>query len=87
MIKKAYKLYAAKYGNKAQLIKAIEELSELQKAIAKYLNNQGNIEDIIQEVADVELMTEQIKLMFDCHKKVEKIKVFKINRMIKRTTN
>jgi len=84
MIRKAYKLYADKFGNDAQLTKAIEELSELQKAICKYKLGEKDGKDIIEEVADVEIMTEQIKLMFDCHAEVEKIKLSKINRMIER---
>jgi len=84
MIKKAYTLYAAKYGNIAQMIKAIEELAELQKAIAKYLNGQGEQIFIIEEIADVEIMTSQLKLMFDCENQVEKFKKKKIKRMINR---
>lgn len=84
MIKKAYELYKTKFGNDKQLIKAIEEMAELQKAISKYLLGDKDGKDIIQEVADVEIMTEQIKLMFDCHKEVEKIKVNKIQRMLDR---
>jgi len=59
MLKKAYNLYAAKFGNKAQMIKAIEELSELQKALCKYLLGDQDGEPIIEEIADVEIMTAQ----------------------------
>lgn len=84
MIRIAYNLYAQIYGNDAQLTKAIEELSELQKAICKYKLGEKDGKDIIEEVADVEIMTEQIKLMFNCHKQVEAIKTDKIQRMIDR---
>ena len=84
MIRKAYNLYKTIYGSDAQLTKAIEELAELSKAICKYKLGEKDGKDIIQEVADVEIMTEQIKLMFDCHAEVERIKVVKIQRMINR---
>lgn len=84
MIRKAYNLYKEIFGNKAQMIKAIEELAELQMAIAKFLNEPADKTNIIEEIADVEIMTEQLKIMFDCHREVEKVKVEKIDRMIKR---
>jgi len=83
MIEKAYEKYKKKYGNRAQLIKACEELAELQKAICKYLNKQGNTESIIEEIADVENMTAQMKIMFGCHIGVEQYKRVKINKMLK----
>ena len=84
MIKKAYKLYAEKYGNVAQIIKSIEELAELQMALAKYLNHQSDIENIIEEIADVEIMTTQLKMMFNCAEKVNDWKDLKVDRMIER---
>lgn len=50
------------YGREAQLIKAIEELSELSQAIARHLNGQkSNIEE---EMADVQIMLDQMGMMF-----------------------
>lgn len=82
MIQKAYEKYKNKYGNRAQLIKACEELAELQFAICKYLNNQGDIDNIIEEIADVEIMTSQLKMIFRCPNSVESWKKIKIKRML-----
>lgn len=53
-----------KYGDK-QVIVAIEELSELQKELCKYLRGKGNIENITEELADVQIMIEQMQMLFN----------------------
>lgn len=62
-----YKKLIEKYKDK-QLIVAIEELSELAKALCKYLRGNNdqpmNIDSIIEEIADVEIMLEQVKMYF-----------------------
>jgi hypothetical protein len=52
------------YGDEAQLIVAVEELSELTKAITKHLRGKGDPVNIAEEIADVEIMLEQLKLIF-----------------------
>ena len=52
-----------KYKDK-QLIVAIEELSELQKELCKTLRGNINKENIIEELADVYIMLDQIKVYF-----------------------
>ncbi|MDH5570394.1 MAG: hypothetical protein OEY89_01435 [Gammaproteobacteria bacterium] len=84
MLKKAYKLYSDKYGSRAQIIKAIEELAELQVVLAKFLNFDEDLDAISEEVADVEIMTAQLKMMFDFDKEVNEWKIHKIERMITR---
>lgn len=70
-----------KYGDK-QLIVAIEEFSELQKEICKYLrNHQIEKKNIIEEIADVEIMLEQIKLYFNFDQKIiDAVKEIKLIR-------
>lgn len=53
-----------KYGDK-QVIVAIEELSELQKELCKYLRGKGNIENITEELADVQIMINQMQMLFE----------------------
>lgn len=53
------------YGMPNQLIVAIEELSELQKEICKYLRGKGDMQHIAEEVADVEIMIEQLTMAFN----------------------
>ena len=51
------------YGARAQKIKAIEELSELQQVIAKDLNGDFDRYNLIEEFADVCYMLYQISVM------------------------
>ena len=71
----------AKFGIDSQLNVAVEEMSELTKEICK--NNRGfkNVNHIAEEIADVEIMLEQLKLIFDCEEAVEDWKDKKIARL------
>ena len=68
------------YGDK-QIIIAIEELSELQKELCKALRNKSNYDNIVEEIADVEIMLEQMKIYFNIlNKDLERMKEHKIER-------
>lgn len=78
-----YKVYSQmikKYGQKAQMLIAVEEMSELQKEVLKYLRGRCNQRNIAEEIADVEIMLEQLVLMFDNRKEVDYFKDNKISR-------
>ena len=53
------------YGAEAQLNVAIEELSELIKEICKHKRGADNVVAIIEEMADVYIMLEQMRMIFD----------------------
>lgn len=73
------------FGEKAQIIKAIEELSELIKELAKIINGQGDICSLAEEMADVHVMLTQLQIIFDIDEYViERIFSEKINRTLKR---
>lgn len=78
-----YKNAISTFGESAQLIVALEECSELQKEITKILRNKGNLEHLAEEVADTEIMIEQIKLMFNFCDKVNDFKHQKVERLNK----
>lgn len=63
-IKEFAKQIIEKFGD-LQLIIACEELSELQKEICKYLRGKGDIEHITEEMADVQLMLDELKVFFN----------------------
>ena len=57
-----------RWGLKAQVGQAIEECAELIVALQKYINRkpQANmIENILDEIADVEIMLAQMRLVLD----------------------
>lgn len=72
-----------KYGKSAQMVVAIEECSELQKALTKTLREQPNLLNIAEEIADVEIMIEQLKLIFKNERQVEEFKKHKLMRLEK----
>lgn len=84
--KKIYTYLINKFGKKEQITVAIEELSELQKELCKYLRYFGKIDinHISEEMADVEIMLEQLKVIFNNSIDVEYRKKEKIQRTVKR---
>lgn len=79
-----YKKLIEKFGAKNQIIVAIEELSELQKELCKYLRDKTNIRNISEEIADVEIMLEQLKLIFENETPVSIEKEYKLVRTYER---
>lgn len=64
-----------------QLVVALEELSELQKELCKHLRKKGKRESIIEELADVYIMAEQIGLYFNVtDDEIQKVVDYKIKR-------
>lgn len=59
-----------KYGDEMQLTVAIEEMSELTKEICKHYRGEKNLDAISEEMADVYIMLEQMKMIFDNEKYV-----------------
>lgn len=66
------------FGVANQQLKAVEEMGELIQAISKALI--GKEHNVEEEIADVEIMLTQLKIMYDL-KKIEEWKEFKINRL------
>lgn len=79
------------WGEDAQIRMCIEEMSELTKELCKYLRYKNfdtekveNVkENIIEEIADVLLCSQQMQLLFGKNK-VEQELDYKINRVEKR---
>ncbi len=98
--KETMQLAIDSYGRVNQVIKTVEELSELSQALCKSLirlnytkekisleddsKSVDNVDNIFEEMADVEIMLEQCKMMFQCDKKVNKWKQEKIERLERR---
>ena len=77
------------YGAKAQVDMAIEEMSELIKALLKYrratdMQKPTAREDIIDELADVKVMTKQLEMIFNAEKETQNRIDYKVSRQIQR---
>lgn len=91
-------LIANHYGYDAQSRQLIEEMAELTQAINKFWRSSldcGRIKledarlgeawsDIVEEIADVEIMLEQIKELLVCHREVDGQIRRKLDRQLKR---
>ena len=86
MIKELIRI-AEHYGPSNQSRQLIEEMAELTQALCK-AQRVGtmvyNRENIIEEIADVEVMLYQMKHLLGCHEEVTRIKQEKIARQIAR---
>jgi len=56
----------SKWGGKFQIDMAVEEMAELIKALMKYMRkiNGSSRYDVVEEIVDVEIMIDQLKLIF-----------------------
>ena len=83
---------AEHYGYEAQSNQLVEECAELIQAVNKYRRSVGAgqpteakiqivRENLVEELADVELMIEQIKYLLDItEEEIKAIKLYKVNR-------
>ena len=93
---RAYEKIIDKYKPYNQIGKAIEEMSELIKPLSEFmrlaqLKEALSIFDVlaqrnnlIEEIADVTIMMEQMRLIFFCNDEVKKVMRQKIERTLKR---
>ncbi len=72
------------FGERAQVTMAIEEMSELAKELCKRCRGRDNVEAIAEEVADVEIMLQQMVMLFDCAEQVETFRRYKLERLARR---
>lgn len=72
------------YGIDSQSLIAIEEMSELTKELCKDQRGYDRNKDIIEELADVSIMIEQLIALYDCKKEVSDMIDFKVNRQLRR---
>ena len=69
------------FGKDTQLLMYFEEAGELAQAISKDKRGVKDKANIAEEIADVEIMLEQLKHIYKCHYAVEQIKAKKLMRL------
>ncbi len=73
------------YGKENQSMMVLEEMAELQKEVCKSLRGNNNHDEIFEEIADVLIMIEQLKIMHDVkYRELNEMFNFKINRLKER---
>ena len=81
---KLYRQAIEKWGAEAQICMVFEEMAELQKELCKALRGKENRIEIAEEIADVEIMLAQMKILFGIEEGVERYKKLKIQRLQER---
>lgn len=76
-----YKKAIEKYGETHQFVVAMEEMAELIKELSKRVRYGENRVGIIEEIADVEVVLDQIKAHLGVTRIVEELKEMKIERL------
>ena len=72
------------FGFNQQLLKGAEECGELVRSLCRYNydKTEDNLENMIEEIADVEIMITQIKEFMQINDEVEIEKIAKIRRTL-----
>lgn len=84
---KARGIYQAaldRWGADAQTLMVFEEMAELQKELCKNARGKDNRGNIAEEIADVQIMLEQMIVLHDCRAMVRTYKAAKIERLQER---
>jgi len=79
-----YRRAVSYFGATKQKLKAIEEMAELIVELVKDLLGDGNPAKVIEELADVENMTVQLRIIYDEDGMVDYWKQAKMNRLAHR---
>lgn len=83
--KMAIIIIARNYGWFNQRLKAIEELAELQVELAKnVMHTEESKKRLVDEIADVMVMLDQIEFLTDTAEAVRERKEFKVRRQLER---
>ena len=82
--KELYRRAIDTYGPDAQTRMVMEEMAELQKELCKNSRGADNLASIAEEIADVEIMLEQMMVLHDCESLVAGYKKYKLDRLEER---
>ena len=72
------------YGAQSQTLMVMEEMSELQKELFKHARGKDNRLSIAEEIADVQIMLEQMAILHNCETQVKTFRAQKLDRLKKR---
>lgn len=71
------------YGIDRQVDQAIEEMAELTKALLKMRRpNHGNLRNVLEEIVDVQIMLDQLRIIYGWLPLVETAKLARLQRRV-----
>ena len=71
------------YGEESQEKMMREEMSELTKELCKCFRGEKDTGHILEEIADVQIMLDQMKMIFGDTSEMEKVKLERLERRMK----
>ena len=71
------------YGEDSQENMMIEEMSELTQELCKCFRGEKDTGHILEEIADVQIMLDQMKMIFGDTSEMEKVKLERLERRMK----
>ena len=75
------------YGEDLQQIVAMEEMAELTQQISKMLRGKGDLGHLAEEIADVQIMLDQLVMIYGCSLEVGAKRGEKLARLRERICN
>ena len=82
--KKVFEAALKQYGAESQTLMLFEEMAELQKELCKHARGRCNTMAIAEEIADVQIMLEQMIMLHGCQDNVAAVRKFKVMRLASR---
>lgn len=79
--KKTYMNALIIYGDRAQMVKCLEELAECQQAICKILIGGEGFDHLAEEIADATITLEQMQLLININDRVCEYMDAKVKRL------
>ena len=80
----AYHEECGQWGPDAQTLMAFEEMAELQKELCKHARGKHNRSAVAEEIADVQIMLEQMAELHGCAAQVTAWREVKLERLLER---
>lgn len=78
---KVYAQAAETFGFDTQITVAVEEMSELTKELCKMQRGEDRLEALVEEIADVTIMLEQLRILYDVNDRVCAVMDSKVERL------
>lgn len=69
------------YGADMQTLMMMEETAELVKELCKHARGANNTDAIAEEIADVQIMLDQMMILHNCENDVKEWRMVKLNRL------
>ena len=79
--KKVFRDALTTFGMRSQIELLFEEMAELQKEFCKFLRGKSNYDQISEEMADVEIMLDQMRRALGNEDDVQKWREKKVERL------